>query len=104
MPDHPGLRPMPAGATELGEQLRTAVAEMAAWMGEYGDVATHPSQDVPLADLENAAAELRRRLRDNYPFQHPRYAGQMLKPPHPAAVIGYVTAMLVNPNNHALDG
>ena len=28
----------------------------------------------------------------------------MLKPPHPAAVIGYLTAMLVNPNNHALDG
>jgi glutamate/tyrosine decarboxylase-like PLP-dependent enzyme len=28
----------------------------------------------------------------------------MLKPPHPAAVVGYLTAMLVNPNNHALDG
>ena len=28
----------------------------------------------------------------------------MLKPPHPAAVIGYLTAMLINPNNHALDG
>src|SRR5487761_1804049 len=28
----------------------------------------------------------------------------MLKPPHPAAVIGYVSAMLINPNNHALDG
>jgi glutamate/tyrosine decarboxylase-like PLP-dependent enzyme len=28
----------------------------------------------------------------------------MLKPPHPAAVVGYLTAMLINPNNHALDG
>ena len=28
----------------------------------------------------------------------------MLKPPHPAAVAGYVAAMLINPNNHALDG
>ncbi len=28
----------------------------------------------------------------------------MLKPPHPAAVVGYVAAMLINPNNHALDG
>ncbi|MGH3393299.1 MAG: pyridoxal phosphate-dependent decarboxylase family protein, partial [Streptosporangiaceae bacterium] len=44
------------------------------------------------------------RLRDNYPFFHPAYAGQMLKPPHPAAVAGYLTAMLINPNNHALDG
>ena len=28
----------------------------------------------------------------------------MLKPPHPAAVVGYLAAMLINPNNHALDG
>ena len=28
----------------------------------------------------------------------------MLKPPHPVAAAGYVAAMLVNPNNHALDG
>ena len=40
----------------------------------------------------------------NYPFFHPRFAGQMLKPPHPVAVAGYLAAMLVNPNNHALDG
>jgi len=28
----------------------------------------------------------------------------MLKPPHPVAIAGYLAAMLVNPNNHALDG
>jgi len=98
------LRAGPDGAGLLGEQLRRAVGEMASWMGEYGDFASHPSQDVDLPALEDACAELRARLRDNYPFHHPRYVGQMLKPPHPAAVIGYVTAMLVNPNNHALDG
>ncbi len=102
--DPPVLRSMPTGAAGLGEQLRTAVAEMASWMREYGEVASHPAQDVDLAELAAATAELRSRLRDNYPFHHPRYAAQMLKPPHPAAVIGYVTAMLVNPNNHALDG
>jgi glutamate/tyrosine decarboxylase-like PLP-dependent enzyme len=95
---------MPAGAAVLGDQLQKAVAEMAAWMGEYGEARAHPAQEIDLAELEAATAELRHRLRDNYPFHHPRYAGQMLKPPHPAAVIGYVTAMLVNPNNHALDG
>ncbi|QWF83509.1 Histidine decarboxylase [Amycolatopsis sp. CA-230715] len=94
----------PAGAAELGAQLRAAVAEMARWMSEYGDFAPHPSQDVDMAALRQATEELRTRLRDNYPFFHPRYAGQMLKPPHPAAVLGYVTTMLVNPNNHALDG
>jgi glutamate/tyrosine decarboxylase-like PLP-dependent enzyme len=28
----------------------------------------------------------------------------MVKPPHPAAVVGYLAAMLINPNNHALEG
>jgi glutamate/tyrosine decarboxylase-like PLP-dependent enzyme len=73
-------------------------------MAEYGDVDPHPSLAVEADALAQATAELQARLRDNYPFFHPRYVGQMLKPPHPAAVIGYLSAMLVNPNNHALDG
>jgi tyrosine decarboxylase / aspartate 1-decarboxylase len=44
------------------------------------------------------------RLRDNYPYFHPLYAGQMLKPPHPIAELAYALAMTINPNNHALDG
>jgi glutamate/tyrosine decarboxylase-like PLP-dependent enzyme len=44
------------------------------------------------------------RLRDNYPYFHPLYAGQMLKPPHPLARAAYQLAMWINPNNHALDG
>jgi tyrosine decarboxylase / aspartate 1-decarboxylase len=43
-------------------------------------------------------------LRDNYPYAHPLYAGQMLKPPHPIARAAYALAMSLNPNNHALDG
>jgi glutamate/tyrosine decarboxylase-like PLP-dependent enzyme len=48
--------------------------------------------------------EFETRMGGNFPFFHPRFAGQMLKPPHPAAAAAYVAAMLVNPNNHALDG
>ena len=44
------------------------------------------------------------RLHDNYPYFHPLYAGQMLKPPHPVARLAYALAMFINPNNHALDG
>ncbi|HEX4067275.1 MAG TPA: aminotransferase class I/II-fold pyridoxal phosphate-dependent enzyme [Acidobacteriaceae bacterium] len=44
------------------------------------------------------------RLGDNYPYFHPLYAGQMLKPPHPVAQAAYALAMTLNPNNHALDG
>jgi tyrosine decarboxylase / aspartate 1-decarboxylase len=58
-------------------------------------------------DGEAAAAILSTvadRLQDNYPYFHPLYAGQMLKPPHPLARLAYVLAMWINPNNHALDG
>jgi glutamate/tyrosine decarboxylase-like PLP-dependent enzyme len=44
------------------------------------------------------------RLQGTYPFHHPLYAGQMLKPPHPVARLAYALAMQLNPNNHALDG
>jgi tyrosine decarboxylase / aspartate 1-decarboxylase len=44
------------------------------------------------------------KLRDNFPYFHPLYAGQMLKPPHPVARLAYALAMYINPNNHALDG
>jgi tyrosine decarboxylase / aspartate 1-decarboxylase len=57
--------------------------------------------------MERAAAvlaETAERLRDNYPYFHPLYAGQMLKPPHPVARAAYALAMRLNPNNHALDG
>ncbi|HTJ70589.1 MAG TPA: aminotransferase class V-fold PLP-dependent enzyme [Actinospica sp.] len=84
----------------LGEANR-AIRE---WSDGFGPFQTHPALDVPDDVFAPAFAEFAERLRDNYPFFHPSYAGQMLKPPHPAAVVGYLTAMLVNPNNHALDG
>jgi tyrosine decarboxylase/aspartate 1-decarboxylase len=64
-----------------------------------------PNPAEPLG--ESASAILRQvaeRLHDNYPYAHPLYAGQMLKPPHPIARAAYALAMSVNPNNHALDG
>lgn len=48
--------------------------------------------------------EAARRMEDNFPYFHPLYAGQMLKPPHPVARMAYALATWINPNNHALDG
>src|ERR1700746_10455 len=56
------------------------------------------------ARMEKVMLELAVRLQDNYPYFHPLYAGQMLKPPHPIARMAYSLAMYINPNNHALDG
>ncbi|MBZ5528386.1 MAG: aminotransferase class I/II-fold pyridoxal phosphate-dependent enzyme [Acidobacteriia bacterium] len=54
-----------------------------------------------LREVLFAAAD---RLRDNFPYFHPLYAGQMLKPPHPVARLAYMLSLWINPNNHALDG
>ena len=54
--------------------------------------------------MEHVIQEVALRLRDNYPYFHPLYAGQMLKPPHPIARTAYALATWINPNNHALDG
>ena len=69
----------------------------------FADLPPNPAP--PLG--EQAAAildEVATKLHDNYPYAHPLYAGQMLKPPHPIARAAYALAMSVNPNNHALDG
>jgi glutamate/tyrosine decarboxylase-like PLP-dependent enzyme len=58
------------------------------------------TEDVMAGVLEDVA----HRLGDNYPYFHPLYAGQMLKPPHPVARAAYALAMKINPNNHARDG
>jgi glutamate/tyrosine decarboxylase-like PLP-dependent enzyme len=88
------LRALLDDAVGFGERFR------ARWDG-------HPPAAAGQVDggrLAAAWAEYTERLQDNYPFFHPRYAGQMLKPPHPVAVAGYLAAMTINPNNHALDG
>jgi tyrosine decarboxylase/aspartate 1-decarboxylase len=54
--------------------------------------------------LAEVLAATAAKLHDNYPYFHPLYAGQMLKPPHPVARLAYALAMWINPNNHALDG
>ena len=64
--------------------------------------------DAPPAPLDEAGArvlaEVAERMHDNYPYFHPLYAGQMLKPPHPVARAAAALADWINPNNHALDG
>lgn len=66
-----------------------------------------PESNSQLPGAERIAETLAataQRLHDNYPYFHPLYAGQMLKPPHPVARLAYALAMWINPNNHALDG
>lgn len=65
-----------------------------------------PAPTEPECSSEMAAIlqETAGRLQENYPYHHPFYLGQMLKPPHPIAHLAYSLAMCINPNNHAHDG
>src|SRR5580658_9773161 len=88
----------------LQEWIGAALEHHRRWEAGYGPYESSTALDVDEQLLETAFGELFERLDDNYPFFHPRYAGQMLKPPHPAAIAGYLAAMQINPNAHALDG
>jgi len=55
-------------------------------------------------NINQVLLALAEKLHDNYPYFHPLYAGQMLKPPHTVARLAYSLTMYINPNNHALDG
>ncbi len=80
--------------SEVASKLDQGFAKLPAFQDESPEMAR-------LAEVLEATAE---RLQDNYPYFHPLYAGQMLKPPHPVARLAYALAMWINPNNHALDG
>ena len=83
--------------------LSDALKKLDAWRTSYGviDKDGYEPDSIQIAKVLSNLAE---RLEGNYPFHHPQYAGQMLKPPHPAAWLAYTLAMTINPNNHALDG
>src|SRR5271168_2541000 len=83
---------------ELAAAAAAKLREGFAGLPEYD---AHVPGGERIGDVLALTAE---RLRDNYPYFHPLYAGQMLKPPHPVARLAYELAMKINPNNHALDG
>jgi glutamate/tyrosine decarboxylase-like PLP-dependent enzyme len=90
--------------TDLRAYLDDAAGFAEAFRARWEPYPAAPALEVDDARLAAAWAEYSQRLQENYPFFHPRYAGQMLKPPHPLAMAGYLAAMTINPNNHALDG
>src|SRR5262249_1084891 len=63
-----------------------------------------PAFDRDSSEMERVLLEVAERLRNNFPYFHPLYAGQMLKPPHPVARLAYALALWINPNNHAING
>jgi len=87
--------------TDLIPQVVGAITEL---KDSYGVFEVHKSQQAELGRVQEVLAELTDRLDNNFPYFHPHYAGQMLKPPHPVAIAAYLATMMINPNNHSIDG
>jgi tyrosine decarboxylase/aspartate 1-decarboxylase len=81
--------------------LQEALRKLDAGFASLPEFAAAAADSQKISEVLSSTAE---RLHDNYPYFHPLYAGQMLKPPHPVARLAYALAQWINPNNHALDG
>ena len=57
-----------------------------------------------LEAIKPVLLEVATQMQDNFPYHHPLYVGQMLKPPTAIARLAYMLSLWINPNNHALDG
>ncbi len=80
--------------------LQAALEKLQEGFGHLPDFSPAADHDKIKAVLMQVAT----RMQQNYPYHHPRYAGQMLKPPHPVARLAYTLSLWINPNNHARDG
>ena len=90
-------------AVSLSELLTQPIQGIQTLKDTFGEWDVHPSQHVDVEQVQAVLGELVDRLDDNFPYFHPQYAGQMLKPPHPVAVAAYLATMQLNPNNHSID-
>ncbi len=82
------------------ETLRKSLDTLAKGFADLPDFSPEVNRDA-MDDILHQAAE---KMQENFPYHHPLYAGQMLKPPHPVARLAYAMSLWLNPNNHALDG
>ncbi len=80
--------------------LERAQQQLESGFSHLPNLVRYELDEASLSAILNCATK----LHDNFPYQHPLYIGQMLKPPHALAQAAYTLAMTLNPNNHAHDG
>src|SRR5580692_1150120 len=84
--------------------LRLLASALPQLEASFRSLPAYAGQASAIDAMAAVMSQVTERMVDNYPYFHPFYAGQMLKPPHPLARAAYALAMAINPNNHALDG
>lgn len=86
------------------ESLRILEKAVKSLSGGFQSLDEFSSAPYDMKQLEDVLMQAAERMKDNFPYFHPMYAGQMMKPPHPVARLAYMLSLYINPNNHALDG
>ncbi len=86
------------------ESIRILEKAVNSLSGGFQSLDEFSSAPYDMQRLEDVLMQAAERMKDNFPYFHPMYAGQMMKPPHPVARLAYMLSLYINPNNHALDG
>jgi len=78
----------------------------AQWRKSYfpNDISLYENKKIDTSKLENELKKFLERSFKSIPSFHPRYSAQMLKDTSIPTIIGYLTFLLSNPNNHAYEG
>jgi len=90
----------------LKSYIEKILSEQKDWRQEYSpeDDSLYKQSDYSSVKLAAEFANFLERSQKHFPFFHPRYAAQMAKDPAIPSILGYLTFMLSNPNNHAYEG
>ncbi|MFA6596903.1 MAG: aminotransferase class I/II-fold pyridoxal phosphate-dependent enzyme [Ignavibacteriaceae bacterium] len=80
--------------------------EQKKWRASYSpeDISLYKESAYDNSKLSEEFEKFLERSKEHFPFFHPRYAAQMAKDPSIPTILGYLTFMLSNPNNHAYEG
>lgn len=90
--------------------LQNAIQRILEWHSAWRrkfypeDVSLYPEMYMAPADFFITLDHFLKKLEQQPPYFSPRYSAQMLKDPTLSSVIGYLSVILTNPNNHAYEG
>ncbi|MDP3148705.1 MAG: aminotransferase class I/II-fold pyridoxal phosphate-dependent enzyme [Ignavibacteria bacterium] len=86
--------------------IEKILSEQKLWREDYFacDPSLYQKKDYNSEKLTIEFEKFLERSKKHFPFFHPRYAAQMAKDPSIPTILGYLTFMLSNPNNHAYEG
>jgi len=90
----------------LQTYIEKILHEQKNWRANYSpdDISLYKKAEYDSNTLSVEFEKFLERSKKHFPFFHPRYAAQMAKDPSIPTVLGYLTFMLSNPNNHAFEG